>query len=225
MTRPVLHLLLALLCAGCMRQVEFHCMTNEECGPTGTCQQVVGGYCSYPDPMCARGRFSKYAGPYANQCVDTPGGGMDAPETDGPMAGCPAGFVLLPGAPPGSHVYKRLPGLATWVTQHDACTALAPRTYLAVPDDAAELTGIAGIAGAASFWIGIDDRATEGAYVRSNDLMPATFLPWNTAAGEPDNPGAGDGQDCVVSTSTQYSTEDCTGAAANRAAACECEPP
>jgi len=178
--------------AGCLRSTEFRCMTNEQCGPTGTCQQTVGAF---------------------------------APPIDAPAVACPADFAPLNGAPAGSHVYKRLPTNANWATQHDACTALAGKTYLAVPDDAAELTGIAGVAQVTPFWVGVDDRATEGTYVRSNDLMPATFKPWDAANGEPDNPGGGGGQDCVASTATLFSTEDCTGGAASRPAVCECEPP
>ena len=215
--------------AGCLRSTEFRCMTNEQCGPTGTCQQTVGGYCSFPDTRCPDGRYGDSAGPYAGKCVGDQGGGgdasIDAAPIDAPAVACPADFAPLNGAPAGSHVYKRLPTNANWATQHDACTALAGKTYLAVPDDAAELTGIAGVAQVTPFWVGVDDRATEGTYVRSNDLMPATFKPWDAANGEPDNPGGGGGQDCVASTATLFSTEDCTGGAANRPAVCECEPP
>src|SRR5262249_13234345 len=153
-----------------------------------------------PDSECGQ-RFGDSAGAYAHQCVNPTGGdaGIDS-STDGPAAGCPADFMLAPGAPAGSHVYKKLPTSQNWSMQHDACTQLAQKTYLAVPDDAAELTAIAGISQAAIFWVGVDDRAVEGTYVRSSDLMPQTFLPWDTANGEPDNGGGGGGQDCVSST-------------------------
>jgi hypothetical protein len=207
--------------AGCLRQTEFRCATNEQCGPNGTCQMSVG-YCSFPDSQCGE-RFGDSAGPYAHQCVNQTGGdaGIDA-STDGPPAGCPPDFMLAPNAPAGSHVYKRLPTNANWGTQHDACTQLARKTYIAVPDDAAELTAIGGIAQAAIFWVGIDDRATEGAYVRSSDGATQTFLPW--AANQPDNAGGGQGQDCVAATPPNISDEDCSGGAANKPAVCECEP-
>jgi hypothetical protein len=212
--------------AGCLRQTEFHCQTNEQCGANGTCQTAVGGYCSFPDSQCGQ-RYGDSAGSLAGQCVGGQtgsDGGVDTPMPDTPMVGCPADFILPTGAPAGSHVYKRLGTSANWGTQHDVCTGLAPRTYLAVPDDAAELTTIAMISQAVVFWVGVDDRLLEGTYVRSSDGMPATFKPWDTANGEPDNPGGGGGQDCVASTSTLFSTEDCSGNTANRPAVCECEP-
>ena len=100
-------LLLALLGTGCLPHAEFHCTSDEQCGATGTCQQAVGGYCSYPDSACAEGRYGDSAGPYAGKCVGTAGGGdggIDGPPIDAPAAGCPADFVPLTGAPAGSHV-------------------------------------------------------------------------------------------------------------------------
>lgn len=209
--------------AGCLRQTEFHCTTNDQCTPNGMCQASVG-YCSFPDSACGQ-RFGDSAGPYANQCVGgNPGddAGIDAPMIDGPPAtGCPVDFVLPTGAPAGSHVYKRVAN-ANWSAQVTACMLLAQKTYLAVPNDATELARIAGVSQAAVFWVGIDDRNVEGTYVQASDGGPATFLPW--AAGEPDNPGGGGGQDCVAATSTTISTEDCTGGTASRPAVCECEP-
>jgi hypothetical protein len=212
--------------AACLRQTEFRCSTNEQCTPNGTCQTSVG-YCSFPDSACGQ-RFGDSAGPYAGQCVGgmQPGAeaGIDAPGTiDGPPAVCPTNFAPLAGAPAGSHVYRKLPTNANWSTQLSSCTALSAKAYLAVPNDATELMGLATVAAAAIFWVGIDDQVTEGQYIQANG-GPATFLPW--ATGQPDNAGGGGGQDCVAATSTTFSDEDCSGGggASNRPAVCECEP-
>jgi hypothetical protein len=144
----------------------------------------------------------------------------DAPMTDAPNATCPADYAPLTGGNP-NHVYKKAPGNLNWTGQDDYCRSTSARAYLAVPDDAAELTALQGLA-TGTFWVGISDRVTEGTYVKVNGGT-ATFLPW--ASGEPDNPGGGGGQDCVAATATTISTEECTGGTANRPAACECELP
>lgn len=209
----------------CLRQTEFRCSTNEQCTPNGTCQTSVG-YCSFPDSACGQ-RFGDSAGQYAGQCVDgtQPGAeaGMviDAPGTvdSPPAATCPASFTPLPGAPAGGHVYFKLATNANWPNQVAACTALSTKAYLAVPNDAAELTGIAMVSGAAIFWVGIDDQTTEGQYVQATGGA-ATFLPW--ATGQPDG---GSMENCVAATSTTFSDEKCTGGTSSRPGVCECTPP
>jgi hypothetical protein len=212
------------LSAACLRQTEYQCQSNNQCTPAGLCQTDVG-YCSFSDSECASGqRFGTSAGPYANQCVgEQPGGndgGIDAPMTDAPNAMCPADYAPLTGGNP-NHVYKKAPNNLAWVQQDDYCRTTSARAYLAVPDDPAELTAIQGLA-TGTFWVGINDRVTEGTYLKSNGGT-ATVLPW--ATGQPDNAGGGTGQDCVAGTATTISDEDCTGGGANKPAACECELP
>ena len=212
--------LLALICAGCLRTTEFQCSANLECGNGGTCESV--GFCSFPDPECGR-RFADSAGPFANQCVGTPGGdaGVDGPPgIDAPITGCPNGYLPLPGAPAG-HRYRLLGATATWVVQSAACTQTTTSAYLAVPDDAAELQELATIAAATPFWVGIHDMATDGTFVTVRGA-PATFLPW--ATGEPDN-GTNPPEDCVAAASaTQLMDDRCDNGQAKYVAVCECEP-
>jgi hypothetical protein len=50
----------------------FHCTSDSECnnsGVAGTCQS---GYCSFPDPECANGRYGALSGALSNQCVAPP---------------------------------------------------------------------------------------------------------------------------------------------------------
>lgn len=209
--------LLALICAGCLRTTQFQCSANLECGNGGTCESV--GFCSFPDPECGR-RFADSAGPFANQCVGTPGidAGVDGPGIDAPpITGCPNGYNPLPGAPDG-HRYLRLGAIATWVNQRAACTLTTTSAYLAVPDDAAELQELATIAAATPFWVGIYDMANNGTYVTVRGA-PATFLPW--ASGEPDSGP----EDCVAGASaTQLMDDRCDNGNARYVAVCECEP-
>ena len=214
--------------ASCLRQTEFNCATNAQCGPSGTCQLVGAsvGYCSFPDSECGQ-RFGESAGPYANQCVGMQGGGdsgitIDGRMIDGPPAAvCPADFVALPNDATNPHRYKKLPNNGNWDTQRQACIALSAKAFLGVPNDPIELTGLFMLANNMPFWVGIDDRTTEGAYVQVNGGT-ATFLPW--AAGQPDNGGGGQGSDCVLGTGTTISDEGCTGGGSSYPAVCECGP-
>jgi hypothetical protein len=149
-------------------------------------------------------------------------GGIDGRMIDGPPAAvCPADFMALPNDAANPHRYKRLPSNANWDTQRVACSALSARAFLAVPNDATELAGLSMLAGNVPFWVGIDDRVTDGAYVQASGGA-ATFLPW--AAGQPDDAGGGGGEDCVRGTGTTLSDEPCTGGGSNYPAACECVP-
>src|SRR5688572_28505697 len=142
---------------------------------------------------------------------------VDAPAIDGHPVGCPADFAPLPGGPAG-HVYRRAPQSGEASQQFDFCRGISVRTYLAVPNDATELMNLRALASMSSFWIGIDDRVTEGVYVEVETGSPATFLPW--AAGQPyDVSGAAD---CVLALSAVISDERCDGI--NRLAVCECNP-
>jgi hypothetical protein len=211
------------LSAACLRPTEYQCTANSQCTPAGVCQTDVG-YCSFSDSACESGqRFGASAGPHANQCVGEQAGvdaGIDAPMTDAPPAACPADYAPMTGGN-ANHVYKKAPGNLGWVQQDDYCRSTSTRAHLAVPDNAAELTALQGLA-TGTFWVGINDRVTEGTFVKSSG-GPATFLPW--AGGEPDNGGPNPGQDCVAAMATTISTEVCDGGGANRPAACECELP
>jgi hypothetical protein len=211
--------------ASCLRQTEFNCTTNAQCGPSGTCQLVGAavGYCSFPDSECGQ-RFGESAGPYANQCVGTQGGGdggvtIDGRMIDGPPAsGCPAGFNALPSAPANTHRYMKVPQNKNWNDQAAFCTQASPTSaYLAVPNDAEELAALFTLAGGTDpFWVGISDTAMEGIYVMLRGGT-ATFLPW--AMNQP----TGDAEDCVAATGTNFSDEKC-GGGTTRPAICECEP-
>jgi hypothetical protein len=228
--RAALLLLPLALCAACLRKTEFHCTLDNQCNPGGACQTAVG-YCSFSDSGCPSGqRFGDSAGDdLANDCVGEQSGGdagidgppIDGPPIDSPPAACPAEYVALAGGPAG-HLYRKAPANLNWTGQDDYCRGTSTRAYLAIPDEAVELTSLHTLA-AGTFWIGIHDRVIEGTYVKTTG-GPATFLPWDTGAGEPDNPGGGGGQDCVAATATTISTEDCTGNGSTRPAVCECEP-
>jgi hypothetical protein len=112
-----------------------------------------------------------------------------------------------PGAPPNTS--------RSWINQDNFCRTTSSRAYLAVPDDATELTNLHALAGG-TFWAGIHDTITEGTFVKLPANTAATFLPW--AAGQPDNVG---GEDCVAAASTTFSDAMCQ---AFLPAVCECEP-
>jgi hypothetical protein len=214
-------LLLILACAssaGCLRTTEYKCTVNGDCTGGGTCEP--NGYCSFDDPACADGRrYGEYSGPVANQCVGGMAmgdGGVDS--TDSGPGGCPSTYAALPNA--GGHVYKLTSGAALWSTQRDRC--MQEGAYLAIPDTEAELTAITTAAAAQRTWIGINDQTTEGTYVTVTGGA-ATFLPWNTATGEPDNPGNMGGEDCVAAlmATPTIATDRCS---ISYPAVCECDP-
>lgn len=200
---------LMLTCA-CLRSTSFACQDDNACG-AGRCETGVG-FCSFVDGTCASGRrFGDLSGPLANQCVGDGDGGVPGDAmTDGPM-GCPAtGYASLGGS---AHKYK-LRTSASWTTHRNACASEG--AFLAIPDDAGELSAILGLSGAVT-WIGVHDEAQEGTYVTALGA-PATFLPWST--GEPNNdPG---NADCVRALTTMlYADDRCT---TSYVAVCECVP-
>ncbi len=215
-------LLLVLALGGCLRQTQFQCETDTACGTGGVCES--SGFCSFVDKNCDSGRrYADSAGPNSGQCTGGGGSGSavvdsgvaDAREIDAPP-GCPAGFTTVAGA--GTHVYKVIATADTWTKQQTACRALTLNAYLMVPDDAAELAAIDGVAGAAQYWVGINDIAMENKFVNVLN-MTQTFLPWQPPA--PDD--AGPGEDCVVaiSASNKLNDERCNS---SFAAVCECAP-
>jgi hypothetical protein len=224
--RAALLLLPLAFCAACLRQIEFQCTTNAQCGPSGTCQLVGAavGYCSFPDPECGQ-RFSELAGPYANQCVGglgSDGGIVDGRVIDGPPTiGCPAGYNALPNAPANTHRYMRVPQDRSWNEQVAFCMQASPaNAYLAIPNDAEELAALFMLAGGGiPFWTGIHDTTTEGAFIMVRGGT-ATFLPWATG-----QPNGGTSENCVAATGTSFSDERCSGSSISfRPAVCECEP-
>lgn len=219
--RRLAMLALVVASAGCLRTTEFKCAQDTDCSATGAVCEPTG-YCSFTDPACAMGRrYGDLSGAYSNQCVGdvtmTDGGidGItDGATSDTPPMGCPSSYATITGG--GSHVYRAL-GTGQWTAQRDACAADGANAYLAIPDDAAEATGIAALGGGALTWIGVNDRTTENTFetVRGGAAM---YLPWS--AGEPNN--AGD-QDCVavITSSGMFETDKCTN---SNPAVCECEP-
>jgi hypothetical protein len=95
------------------------------------------------------------------------------------------------------------------------CDLTSKSAYLAVPDDASEISNLATVASPPS-WIGIDDKATSGTFV-TQEGAPAWFLPWGSG-----QPNLGPQNDCAAAISaTQIATEKCS---VKHAAVCECEP-
>ena len=211
----------AAVLASCLHGTSFMCARDDQCtGAAGGRCELQVGYCSFSDGSCASGsRFGDHSGSYAGKCVGEEGGPDGAIDgaTDGmidtPMARC-AGYAALSGI--ATHVYRGIPGAATWTSQSSTC--MAEGGYLAEPDDDTELVAINMLAGAIEIWVGVSDQTTEGTFVTSRGAA-ATFLPWET--GEPDNAPAG-GADCVRSSATgMYADDRCSTL---RRAVCECEP-
>jgi hypothetical protein len=209
--------------AGCLRTTEFKCQANGDCSSSdGVCEST--GYCSFTDSMCTGGRrYGDFSGSYSGKCIGDstlPDGGMpDGKMPDVPAGQCPATYAALAGA--GSHVYRVIAATGQWIAQRDACAADSGG-YLAIPDDMAELQALLTASAQAKTWVGIDDITTEGTYVTVNNTTPG-FLPWNTAAGEPDNPGGSGGEDCVAAlmSNQKIETDKCN---LSYPAVCECEP-
>lgn len=209
----------AVLAAGCLPHSDYHCTTNDQCGSSGTCESV--GYCSFPDTSCTGGaRFGTGAGSYENQCVGEVAidGGIDTPPPiDAPPGGCPAGYLTITGGTT-AHKYKLITGIADWSTQMASCAATSASAYLAIPDDAGELTALSTLAAVAQYWVGISDTATEGTFVTVKGAPAPTTL-W--APGQPDNSGPG-GSDCVAGLMATSTLDDLRCNTKLRAI-CECE--
>lgn len=214
---------LALALTGCLRQTQFQCETDTACGTGGACEST--GFCSFVDKNCDSGRrYADSAGPNSGQCTgggSNLDGGTDGPRVDsGPIdtpVGCPANFMTIAGA--GTHVYRVIPTADTWTKQQAACRAFSLNAYLMVPDDAAELAAVDAASGATLFWVGVNDIATEGAFINVFDMQQQTFLPWQPPA--PDD--GGPGEDCVeaITTTNTINDERCNS---SRPAVCECNP-
>jgi hypothetical protein len=211
---------LVLLTTGCLRQTEFKCMVDGDCSAGGAVCEP-NGYCSFTDTNCSMGRrYGDFSGSYSKQCVGEQmmmdDGGPDDSGIDTPPAGCPSTYTTLPNA--GTHVYKLTPNAAQWATQRDRCAG--DGAYLAIPDNQAELVAITTAGAAARTWVGISDTMTEGTYQTVKGAT-ASYLPWNSAAGEPDDTMGG--QDCVSALMANpfIQTDKCGD---TLPAVCECEP-
>jgi hypothetical protein len=212
----------AFSAGGCLRKTEFHCMEASQCG--GGAAMCMQGFCAFPNPDCSSGySFDPSAGDLAGKCVgdtlpddDAPPPPMDGDPDAPPAAGCPGTYNELPGGSP--HRYLVLAVADDWLAQRGMCRATSSSAYLAIPDDATELMGLSGIAGAATYWVGVSDRATENTFLNDKD-QPQTFLPWAPGAPDDDPPG----EDCVaaLSAANQFNDDRCM---TNYRAICECEP-
>ena len=190
----------AAMATGCLRDTEFKCREDSECGSDGVCESV--GYCSIADAKCTgTGRIFS----------DSAGQGLSSTCVPAQSAACPSDYVAIADS---RHRYKRLAAM-TWEQARATCAQAGAAAYLLVPDDATELKNLAAVT-SPPFWIGLDDHATRGMYVTQKNA-PATFLPW--ASGEPRDRT---GEDCVRATSsTQIAIDSCT---TRNSAVCECEP-
>lgn len=210
-----LFVFVSVLTAGCLRSTTFRCAANSDCGAGGVCEPV--GFCSVPNAECpGTGRsYGDSAGQgLSNTCVPGVGpgadAGVDASSDAMPANKCP-GYAAIAGS---AHLYKALSNV-TWDEARMMCNQTSSAAYLAVPDDAPELTNLATVA-TPPFWVGIDDKAASGMFVTQKGA-PASFLPWG-----PGQPNLGPQNDCVVAISaTQIATEKCGN---KHAAVCECEP-
>lgn len=208
MTRAAL--LAIVLAGGCLRDTQFHCTTDSQCGSAGQCE--ANGYCSVPSRNCVDGRqYAQFSGSDTGQCVlRTPP--ADAGIDTGPA--CAPSFAALPGAP--GHVYHLITTPADFTTQRTACSMMGGITYLAIPDSAAELQALVTLAARPAAWVGLDDLIVHGTYLTVRG-QPAPYLPW--AAGQPDDSS---GANCVAALpDATLADQPCTNPLV---AVCECEP-
>ena len=203
--------------AGCLKGTVFECATNIDCG-AGNCE--LTGYCSFADTGCESGwRYGEHSADLSGTCVgaETPDGppgqpdaAIDASIDAGPDL-CPTTYAFLGGGL--NHKYRLLGTVLTKNQQETVCQG--DGAYLAIPDDANELTQVTGLSG--NIWVGVSDQVTENMWLTSLGAT-ATFLPW--ATGEPDDQGPG--EDCVMATATLlYYDERCGD---RHPAVCECVP-
>jgi hypothetical protein len=200
-------MLALVLVAGCLRDTEFHCTSDQQCGSGGQCDGPTG-YCTVPDSNCVLGRrYADFSGSDTNKCV-LPSSTVDA----GP--GCAPGFAPLAGVT--GHLYRLFSTPSDFNSQRGACSVQGGITYLAIPDDQTELGAIVALAASPTVWVGIDDLVVPNTYQTVRG-QPATFLPW--ATGQPNNAGSAD---CVGALNTGTLADlKCTQ---SLPAVCECEP-
>ena len=150
---------MVVLLGGCLRATQFVCDDNNDCGNDGFCE--ASGFCSFADGACEGGRrYGQESGDVSGQCVPP-----------GITPRCANDYAPVNGSP---HVYKMLGVSDDWNRQRDRCNN-DDNAFLAIPDDAGELSLILDLAGD-DVWIGIDDKSTEVNYVTVLGAS-ATFLP------------------------------------------------
>jgi len=120
--------LLAMTATGCLRQTQFQCKSDTACGADGRCEST--GFCSFADGACSSGRrYTDAAGSLGGQCTGGATGGdggtdssqqSDGGGTDTPAAGCPTGYVALPGLTT-THLYKLISVADHWSNQQAGC--------------------------------------------------------------------------------------------------------
>lgn len=214
--------------AACLKKTAFNCADQDGACIGGVCEPE--GYCSIAASDCPSGRrFSDTAGDgLAGQCV---GGGdplpdgpppdgvqPDGPPPDGPPpdgpTGCAVGYDVITGGTAG-HKYMVVATAGTWINQqNNVCNTSSG--YMAIPDDAAELTAIYTAAGNVRIWLGVSDRMNEGTFIDTKgQAYNALTLTGN-----------GNNQDCATTNNgvAPLEIEDCDGAQQlSLPAVCECE--
>lgn len=202
----------------CLKSTEFRCSNNDTCSG-GVCES--NGYCSFADTECPSGRrYGELSGENANQCVGSTtslDAGTDSTGTDAP-GGCPASYKVIAGSGT-THKFRKI-NAAQWNMQRSTCMSDGANAYLAIPDVGTELMAITSLSASARTWIGIHDQMTEGSFQTVRNAN-ATYLPWDTGNGEPNDSGGG--QDCVAAlmSAALIETDKCTD---SFVAVCECEP-
>ncbi len=148
---------------------------------------------------------------------DGPGdGGADgardgSPDSSGPLPACMTSPAYTSG-PAAGHRYRKT-DVRDRDSAVDACTA--DGAHLAVVETAEEDAFVRSIGGAGTFWIGLDDLKTEGAF-RWVTGGAVTYERFEGA--EPNDSGV---EDCVmVNADGTWNDTDC---GESRAAVCECE--
>lgn len=215
--RALIWILVTANLGACVKTNAFQCEgDNSRCtGDGARCE--ADGFCSAPSAACASGfQYSDTAGDLAGTCVggqQTPDGPPSDTPPDSPASGCNADFVTLTNGNPG-HKYKLITVADDWLAQQDTVCVAVNRGYLAIPDDAAELVALAGLAGAVDLWVGVNDRATEADYREVLTNTVYTSLPID------DGNGNQNAQDCVGSKDgTTLETDACNE---TRVVVCEC---
>ncbi len=124
---------------------------------------------------------------------------------------CPNSYTIDPVT---GHAYRLRRMRRSWPDAQAACESTGTGIHLVVIDDAAELQAIDALVDVPAAWIGVNDLATEDAFVTVTGA-PATFLPWDM--GEPNDSMD---EDCVEILGAVFNDRDC---ADTRPFVCECE--
>ncbi|HUS29048.1 MAG TPA: C-type lectin domain-containing protein [Kofleriaceae bacterium] len=127
----------------------------------------------------------------------------DAPADTPSNALCPQSYSMVLGTSPSR--YRFVNGGTAWDVAQAACladqiTGSTRFTHLIVAANDAELSALDAALGGEK-WVGLSDRAIEGAYqwvtAETNNYPPSTGGPWGT-----DEPKASGAEDCVLMSNT-----------------------